>query len=107
VDATTGLPKDGSYTAVVGYLNYQWTDKWRTSLRAEQFDDKDLYKVALGSKSYKEVTLTVGYAPDPSFELRGEIRSDKADKKSYVETDDAATPTDSSMVLALEGLYKF
>jgi hypothetical protein len=48
----------------------------------------------------------VGYAPDASFELRGEIRSDKADKKVFTPVS-VGDMTDSATTIALEGLYKF
>jgi hypothetical protein len=28
-----------SWDGIAGYVNYQWTDRWRSSLRAERFDD--------------------------------------------------------------------
>ena len=109
---------DANWSAVVGYINYQWTDKWRTSFRIENFDDSDGYKLGLTNldpssstygmpvKSVSEATLTVGYAPDPSFELRGEVRDDKAEKDAYTKFS-GETPTDTSLTLAVEGLYKF
>jgi len=105
---------DANWSAVVGYLNYQWSDKWRTSFRAETFSDSDGYKLGLSefgnpavvSKTVSEATFTVGYAPDPSFELRGEVRDDKADKKDF-EKFDGTTATDTAVTLAVEGLYKF
>lgn len=104
---------DFKWSAIVGYVNYQWTDKWRTSLRLEDFADSDGGKLGQTdkgtgaiNKTVNEATLTVGYAPNASFELRGEVRSDKADKKVYSKTKGGGI-TDTSNTVAFEGLYKF
>jgi hypothetical protein len=108
--------KDAKWSAIIGYINYQFTEEWRVSLRGEVFDDKDGFKLGLTeqdpssssfgelSKKSKEVTLTVGYAPTKSFELRGEVRRDKTDKDALV---DGSSTKDSDVFLALEALYKF
>lgn len=105
---------DAKWTSIVGYVNYQLSDKWRTSLRLEQFDDKDSYRLitagVLTTASYgtdekvKEGTLTVGYAPTANSELRAEYRMDKADDKIYTKNGNA---TDKVNFFAFEGIYKF
>jgi hypothetical protein len=115
----TSSDGDATWKAIVGYVNYQFTDEWRVSLRAEQFDDADGYRFgsvdlsdpafALNKKT-KEVTLTVGYAPTANFEVRGEVRQDKGDKEIFVKTSDPVngdSTTDKSMYYAVEALYKF
>jgi hypothetical protein len=110
---------DATWKAIVGYINYQFTDEWRVSFRAEQFDDADGYRfgsVDLSdptslNKKTKEYTLTVGYAPTASFEVRGEVRQDKGDKEIFVKSVDTVagtfSSTDKSMYYAVEALYKF
>jgi len=111
---------DATWKAIVGYINYQFTDEWRVSFRAEQFDDADGYRfgsVDLSdpttplNKKTKEYTLTVGYAPTTSFEVRGEVRQDKGDKEIFVKSVDSVaqtfSSTDKSMYYAVEALYKF
>lgn len=93
---------DAKWEAIVGYVNYQITDKFRTSFRAEQFDDKDGWKLGAGKQKVKGLTLTAAYAPTPAFELRGEVRQDKADLKVFDNGND-----DTQNYLAVEGLYKF
>lgn len=112
-----GSTKDAKWTALIGYVNYNFTEQWHMSLRAEVFDDKDGYKLALTdptgteiSKKTKEVTLTVGYAPSANFEVRGEVRRDKSDKDAFVKTQDLVSGdsfTDKQTVVALEAYYKF
>ncbi|HET8730138.1 MAG TPA: outer membrane beta-barrel protein [Moraxellaceae bacterium] len=96
--------QDASWSALSGYLNYQFTDKLRTSLRVEQFDDKDGFKFGAADNKIMGYTLTVGYAPETNFELRGEVRQDQADKKVYTKDGSA---TDTQTYFAVEGLYKF
>ena len=76
----------------------------RGSLRAEQFDDKDGFKFGAANNTIMGYTLTVGYAPESNFELRGEVRQDQADKKVYTKGGNA---TDTQTYFAVEGLYKF
>ena len=118
VFSNTGSMKDAKWAALIGYVNYNFTDQWHMSLRGEVFDDKDGFKMDLtnnlsddfvndGSKKTKEVTLTVGYAAAANFEIRGEVRRDKTDKDAFVKSESADTFTDKQTVVALEAYYKF
>jgi len=104
-----GTP-DAKWTSFVGYVNYQITDKWRSSLRLEQFNDKDNYRLALAlpagktGEKIKSATLTGAYAPTANSELRAEYRMDKADDKIFTKD---VSPTDKANFFALEGIYKF
>ncbi len=94
---------DAKWDGIAGYANYKFSDKWRGSLRTEKLKDKDGF--ATGTvQTLKENTLTVGYAPASSFELRGEFRADKSDKNVFLKSGNA---TDKQHTLALEGVYKF
>ena len=112
---------DAEWEAIVGYINYQFNDMWRVSLRGEQYNDKDGWKIGLAdiegfdgetgdpilgviSEKTKSLTLTVGYAPTSSFELRAEVRQDKTDEDAFVDGD---STTDKQTFVAVEGLYKF
>lgn len=105
---------DATWNIVALYANIQATDQLRYSLRYENVDAKDGYlptsysTAAPGviSKKDQELTLTVGYAPSSNIELRGELRSDKADKAVFAKTKSAGL-TDKSNTVALEALYKF
>jgi len=115
--AGTGLTANNVDTArwdgIAGYVNYQFSDQWRVSLRVEYFDDADGYRTGIVQK-WKEGTVTVGYAPAKSFELRLEARYDKSDSSVFVRSlatdpeSGAFTDTaDNQSSLALEALYKF
>ena len=116
----TGATENAKWDAINVYVNYQFTDKLRTSLRLEQFNDKGVvfsspgvassYRLGLTDgadpvKKVNGVTLTLGYAAADNFELRGEVRQDKADKEVYSE--DGTSFTSKQMYFAVEGLYKF
>lgn len=103
---------DAKADGIAGYVNYKFTSQWRASLRAEKFKDKDGFftVIPLGlpfsEQELKEVTLTVGYAPVDSLELRAEYREDKSDQSPgpFIESGDAK---DKMHSLALEAVYKF
>lgn len=113
--AGTGT-KDATWNAIIGYINYQFTDEWHMSLRLEEFNDEDGYRIGYAdqdissssfgelSKKTKEATLTVGYAPAANFEVRGEVRQDKTDKDALI---DGNSTTDKETFVALEAYYKF
>ncbi len=99
----------GSWEGVAGYVNYQLNGQWRVSLRAEYLDDKDGTTLVTGApQSLKEGTLTFGYDPVASFELRLEGRYDSSSEPTFLKS---VSPVprfsgDQSEV-ALQGVYKF
>jgi len=101
------------WNGVAFYTNYALNDLWRLSLRLEYLDDKDGFVSGLVGtpQKLKEGTVTFGYAPAKSFELRIEARYDKSDKATFVRsinTDATASPfSDSQTGFALQGVYKF
>ena len=101
--ATNGTAK---WDGLAGYTNFAFADKWRASLRTEQFKDKDCFRTgcAFSSQTVKGNTLTVAYAPAKSTELRAELRADKSDQKVYTKD---GTATDKQKFAGLEWVYKF
>lgn len=111
-----GGTKDGKYSGYAFYLSYAFIPKWKASLRAESFDDKDGFKfpgavaaaaangVTVTGTKHKEVTFTLGWAATDNFELRGEVRQDKANEAVYT---DGTNFSKSLMTYALQGIYKF
>jgi hypothetical protein len=101
------------WNGVAFYTNYALNDQWRVSLRLEYLDDKEGFVSGLVGtpQKLKEGTLTFGYAPAKSFELRIEARYDKSDKATFVRsisTDANSNPfADSQTGFALQGVYKF
>jgi hypothetical protein len=106
---TAGDP-DLSWNGLAGYANYAINDQWRASLRFEYLDDKDGFITATGvSQKLKEGTVTLGYDPVKSFELRIEARYDKSDKSPFLRslshTNAPNTFADSQTEFALEGIF--
>jgi Putative beta-barrel porin-2, OmpL-like. bbp2 len=102
---------DAKLDGIAGYVNYKFSDMWRVSLRTEQMKDKDGILLPLGSsateQTLKETTLTVGYAPASSVELRAEYRQDKSDQNVFTDNGSGTPNTDKQHSLALEAVYKF
>jgi hypothetical protein len=111
-EQTMGLP-NLDWNGLAGYANYAFNDQWRVSLRAEYLNDKDGF-VSGTAQKLKEATLTFGYDPVKSFELRLEARYDKSDQPTFVRALNLATTppgvasfADSQTGFALQGVFKF
>src|SRR6202142_4329757 len=95
------------------YTNYAFSAQWRASLRLEYLDDKDGFVTGAGSaQTLKEGTITLGYDPVKSFELRLEARFDKSTEPTFLRslaTSDVtpATYADNQTEFALQGVFKF
>ena len=99
----------GDWEGVAGYVNYQLSSQWRVSLRAEYLDDKDGTTVVTGARqSLKEGTVTFGYDPVASFELRLEGRYDTSSEPTFLKAVNPAPDYGASQSeVALQGVYKF
>jgi hypothetical protein len=95
---------DAKYSGFAGYLSYLFMPKLKGTLRAEWFNDKDGFHFGNGAMKYKEYTLTVAYLASDSFELRGEVRTDRADQPVF---SDNGGLNKSLTTFAVQGLYKF
>ncbi|SRR6266581_4080426 len=101
------------YSGFAGYVTYMVSPKWRAAVRAERFDDKNNFHFAIAAPGvaagagvkYTEATLTISYLPSSSFELRGEVRSDRADTAVFVDSTGATSK--SLVTAAVQGIYKF
>ena len=83
VQSTPQTPS-ASWYGVAAYANYAINALWRVSLRAEYLDDQDGYLTRNFDATYqgsaqnlKELTLTLGYDPIKSVEIRLEGRYDE------------------------------
>jgi hypothetical protein len=99
----------GNWDGVAAYVNYQLSSEWRVSLRGEYLDDKDGTTLVTGaSQSLKEGTVTFGYDPVASFELRLEGRYDSSGAASFLKSlTPVASYSDSQSEVALQGVFKF
>jgi hypothetical protein len=107
-----GQHSDASWNGAALYVNYAISDQFRVSVRGEYLDDKDGY-VTGANQTLKEGTVTFGYSPFKSFELRAEFRYDKSGHNTplFYKTQAALaarTPDgDSLSEFALQAVYKF
>jgi hypothetical protein len=109
-------PKSASWNATALYVNYAINDQMRVSVRPEYLFDKDGFVTGY-RQTLKEVTVTFGYAPVKSFELRAEVRYDKAQQapnaggdfflRSFNNANETVQYSNSLTGLALQGIYKF
>lgn len=85
------------------YLNYKLNDKWRVSLRGEDFDDQDGYRTGV-VQNWKEVTFSVGYQVIKNFQLCFETRRDFSNVNSFVNKD-RVTTSNNQQSYAVEAIY--
>ena len=107
VSLVDGSTMTGKFSGLAGYVTYNFSPKWRGTVRLESFDDKDGVRFGQpsGAQKFKEVTLTGAYLPADSFELRAEVRQDQADQKAF--SDSAGNASKSQSSVAFSGIYKF
>lgn len=108
-DNTGGAVPSGATKAVwsgwAGYANYQFTDQWKLSFRAEILDDKDGYRTGVVQK-WKEATLTLAWLPTKPIELRAEVRRDRSNVAAFLDRD-GVTGRNTNSSYGLQFLYKF
>jgi hypothetical protein len=103
---------DLKWNGAAFYANYAINEQYRASLRLEYLDDENGF-VTGTSQTLKEATLTFGYDPIKSVELRAEFRYDMGNKgnPTFLRTLATATTADqfanSQTGIALQGIYKF
>jgi hypothetical protein len=103
---------DLKWDGVAAYVNYAISSQWRVSLRGEYVDDKDGFITGTPQK-LKEGTLTFGYSPVKSFELRLEARYDTSDQPSFLKAihgsgdGEELEYADNQSEIAIQALYKF
>ena len=99
----------GDWQGLAGYVNCQLSSQWRVSVRAEYLEDKNGTTLLTGARqNLKEGTVTLGYDPVASFELRLEGRYDISSEATFLKS---VTPTalfsDDQTEVAVQGVYKF
>jgi len=103
-----GHTHSATVAGIAGYVNYAFNDQWRTSIRLEYVDDKDGFATGV-VQHLVEGTVTFGYAPTKSFELRAEFRYDRAqDDGTFLKgIEPNRTFGNNLSQIAFQGLYKF
>ena len=101
-NGSTGRAK---WSGIAGYANYQLSDQWKISGRAEYFNDRDGYRTNVAQK-WKEVTFTLAYLPTKAIEIRGELRADTSNVASFANSSGTSSSKSQNSV-GIEALYKF
>lgn len=100
-----GVVGRATWAGIAGYVNYKFSEKWRTSVRVEVFYDSVGYRTGV-KQNWREVTLTMGYFPIKAFEVRAETRHDFSNKNAFFQKNNLNTSV-SQQSFAVEGLYRF
>jgi hypothetical protein len=103
---SAAAPSKGKYSGLAGYVSYTFMPKLKATVRAETFDDKDGLRFGspAGATKYKEFTLTLAYLAADNFELRGEVRTDRANQAVF---SDDSNLSKTLTTFAVQALYKF
>lgn len=107
--ATPPTLTGGNWDGIAAYVNYQLSSQWRVSVRGEYLDDKDGTTLVTGARqTLKEGTVTLGYDPTSSFELRLEGRYDSSSEPTLLKSiTPAARFSSNQSEIALQGVFKF
>jgi hypothetical protein len=103
--AAGGTTAKAKYSGFAGYVSYTFLPKLKGTVRAERFNDKDGFHFGVTDTKYNELTLTLAYLAADNFELRGEVRNDRASNPRYLE--DNGTLSKTLTTFAVQALYKF
>lgn len=101
----TGAIDEAVWKGIAGYVNYQINDKWRTSFRAEVYDDGEGYTTGV-RQVWKELTLTVGYELITDLELQAETRHDFSSTAAFANKGGEGA-NNNQQSFAVAGVYKF
>jgi hypothetical protein len=74
--------RNSKWYGVAGYVKYDFTDWFSTSIRAEYFDDKDGVRTGIAQK-LKEITITPEFRIVKNLLLRPEYRHDWSNKEGF------------------------
>lgn len=99
-----GSPAKMTYDGVAAYVSYLFMPKLKGTLRAETFNDKDGFHFGTAGTKYREFTLTAAYLAAEDFELRGEVRTDRASDARF---SDGGSLSKTLTTFAVQALYKF
>jgi hypothetical protein len=102
--AAGGTDQAATWNGLAGYVNYTFSDHWKTSVRTEFLDDAQGYRTGV-PQTWHETTGTVAYLPSKFVELRAELRVDGSDTKAFQSA--AGNPAANQQSAALQALFKY
>ncbi len=93
------------WKAAAGFVNYQFNDRWRTSMRGEVMTDDDGYRTGV-VQVWKEVTVSLGYEPIRHLSFILEARHDFSNVNAFINRGGIST-NNNQQSYSLEALYQF
>lgn len=94
----------GDIVGVAGYVTYQFTDRWGTTVRLESlqrdFDEGAQYTI-------NAATVDIAFTPLPEFRLLMEARIDDADEDIFLDDRQAGSMTGSQPTVGVKAIYSF
>jgi len=108
---TSTNTNSAQWHGLAGYFNYQFTDQWHTSMRAEYLDDIDGYRTGT-AQMWKEVTFTLGYSATKFLDLRLEMRHDYSNGPTFINSSKMVNGqyvdlANGNSSVAMEAILKF
>lgn len=104
VPAAVSSDLRANWNGLAGYVNYTFDDHWKSSIRAEYFDDEQGYRTGV-PQTWRELTTTIAYLPSKNLELRTEIRTDASDARAFQSSN--GSPVKNQQSVALQALFKY
>lgn len=94
----------GDIVGTAGYVTYQLTDRWGTTVRLESlqrdFDEGAQYTI-------NAATVDIEFKPVPEFRLLMEARIDDADEDIFLDDRQTGSMTGTQPTLGLKAIYSF
>lgn len=92
-----------TWNGIAGYVNWQMTPRWASSLRVEGFADNGGYRTGF-DQHWSETSVTLGYSPSAQVTFRGEARYDTSNHAVFTNN---AAGTPQLQGYALQALVRF
>lgn len=92
-----------TWNGIAGYVNWQMTPRWASSLRVEGFADNGGYRTGF-DQHWSETSVTLGYSPSSQVTFRGEARYDSSNHAVFT---NGAAGTPQLHGFALQALLKY
>jgi hypothetical protein len=94
-----------AWQGLAAYINYNFKDKWYTSVRGEVFSDIDGYRTGV-KQNWRELTLTVAYQWLKQLKIYAETRHDFSNVSAFQNKTGTAI-SNNQQSYALNALYEF
>lgn len=91
------------WQGISAYSDYQWNERWLTSVRGEVYSDGDGVTTGV-RQTLEEITLTLSYQPTKNLLFRAETRHDFSNVSSFKNASGVGV-SNNQQSYALSGIY--